>query len=165
MPNKYKNNDVIDDDVTDDDVTEDDNVEDEDMDQEEEEEEEETYIESLLSDIMVENREDVQSYTVKPSNTEEVTQNESVKKLIKIKLLDKILKSFKCMIEWEEDEELQKLFKACKRVMNKDPELEALDAMRHVIRKNNNIEDMIEHMLDEGITEDGDEEVEEEEEE
>jgi uncharacterized protein (DUF4415 family) len=162
MPNKYKNNGVNADDVIDDDVTDDGEAEEEDMDQEEEDEEEESYLENTARDVMSESREDVNTYVVKPTNTEEVTQNESVKKLVKLKLQDKILESFECMIKWEEDEGLQKLFKACKRAMNKDPDLEAMDAMRHVIRKNNDIEDMIEHMLDEEIVEEGeDDEVEE----
>ena len=153
MSNKYKNDDVIDDDVTEDDESAKENV-----DLEGEDEEEESYIESIVRAIMDKFSEDLSTYVVNPSSPNDVTQNESVKKFIKLKVRDKVLESFECRQVWENDEELRKLFKACKRAMIKDPDIEALDAMKHVLRKNNAIEDMIERMLDEEMAEEEDDE-------
>jgi uncharacterized protein (DUF4415 family) len=130
--------------VTDDDVTDDENVENADLD-----EEEESYVKSIVRDIMEEFGEDIKTYVVKPHSPDQVTQNEAVKKLVMLKVQDKVLESFECKQVWEDDEELQKLFQACKRAMKKDPDLEALDAMRHVLRKSNGIEDLIDRMLEE----------------
>jgi hypothetical protein len=152
---KNKNNDVIDDDVTE----EEDNVED-DVDHTEEDEEEESFLETTVRGIMDEYTEDLSAYVVNPSSPDEVTQNDSIKKFIKLKVRDKVLEAFDCKQKWEEDEELRKLDKAHKRAMNKDPDLDAMDAMKHVLRKNNAIDDMIERMLDEEMADEEDEEME-----
>jgi hypothetical protein len=89
-----------------------------------------------------------------------VTQNDSIKKFIKLKVNEKVLESFGCKLQWEEDEGLRKLFKAFKQKMNKEPDVEPLDAMKHVLRKSNDIEDVIEQKLDEEMADDDDDDEE-----
>ena len=147
----------------DDDVSDDDDVIDaeNDMDEEEDDEEEdEAYLKTVIKEILEEDKNLLEKYASDPQQHDEVAQNESIKKFVKIKALAKIMESFKCVMLWENDEQLRKLFKAYKHALYKKPDLEAEDAMRHVLKKDNNVEDVIERIIEEQVDADEDEEEE-----
>ena len=49
---------------------------------------------------------------------------------------------------WVEDQHLAKLFKAHKTAMNKDPDLEPMNSMKHILRRDNSIADLIESIIE-----------------
>ena len=150
-----ENNYDDDDDVTDDDVVQDDNIEDE------EDENEASYLETITGEVLEENAQALNRFVSNPTSPEEVAKNESVKKFIALKVRERIMKSFGCRQQWEDDEQLKKLYNDSKRAMKKDENLEAEEAMKQVIRKSNIIDDVIERILeDQGVDEDNDDDEE-----
>jgi len=141
MNKRNEDDDVIDDDVTEreDDLTE----------NEEDDTVEETYLEMVAREVLEEHKDLHNAFISDPQNPEEVSENESIKKFIALKVRAKVLESFECRQQWEDDEQLTKLFRACKRAMKQDPDLDALVAMKHVLRKDNSIKDVIERALEE----------------
>src|SRR5277367_350702 len=154
MSNKYQN-----DDVTDDDVTEDELDEEEDDD---EEEEEESPLKTIVKAIMQEYKQTLNNYVADPNSPEDVSENEAIKKFIKLKVRAKIMQSFESRQQWDNDAQLTKLFSAHKHAMKKDPCREVVDAMRHVLRRDDGIADLIERIIDEeiGDNEEDDEDME-----
>ena len=65
--------------------------------------EEESYLETIVRDIMDKFSEDLSTYVVNPGSPDDVTQNDSIKKFIKLKVKDKVLESFECRQVWEDD--------------------------------------------------------------
>ena len=88
-----------------------------------------------------------------PSSPEDVSENDAIKSF-KLKVHAKIMQSFESMQQWDNDAQLTKLFTAHKHAMKKDPCLEAVDAMRHVLRRDDGIADLIERIIDEEIGDD-----------
>lgn len=141
----------------DDDVTDDNDA----TDNEEEEEEEEPYLETLVRTILEKHADVLENYTSEPQTPEEIVSNDSIKKFVKLKTATKIMTSFACMLTWEREKQLIKLYKECKRMMKHDKEMEAEDAMKHTIKKNNSLVDIIEKAIEDAIGEDEDMDVEE----
>src|SRR5277367_5071935 len=140
MNNRYNN----------DDVTEDDNiVEDEEL--EEYDEEEESPLESIVKAIMAEYQDILKNYVSDPRSPEDVSENDAIKKFIKLKVRAKVMESFECRQQWKDDEKLKKLVQATKNEMKNDPDLEPMDAMKHVLRKDNDITDLIEQIVEEEL--------------
>src|SRR5277367_2786708 len=135
MSNKYQN-----DDVTDDDVTEDELDEEEDDD---EEEEEESPLKTIVKAIMQEYKQTLNNYVADPSSPEEVSENDAIKKFIKLKVRAKIMQSFEFRQHWDNDAQLSKPFTVHKHAMKKNAFLEAVYAIRLVLRRDNGISDMI----------------------
>ena len=79
--------------------------------------------------------------------------------LVKLKALAKIMESFKCVMLWDNAEQLRKLFKAYKRALNKNPDLEAEEVMKRVLKKDN-VEDVIERVIEKQMDGEEDEEAE-----
>src|SRR6266853_5871963 len=112
--------------VTDDEVTKDENGD-------EEDDEEVSYLETITGKVLEARVEALSSYVSDPSSPEELTENESIKKFIALKVCEKIMESFECRQQWEADNQLKKLFQASKRLMKKDADLDAEDAMKQVL--------------------------------
>ena len=127
MNKQYENDDVTEDGVTEDDVTEDE------IDQEEDDdaEEEDTRLESIVKAIMAEFRDILGNYVVDPSSPDDVSENDAIKKFIKLKVRAKVMESFEYRQQWEDDKKLKKLFQAAKHAMAKDPDQEVMDAMKY----------------------------------
>ena len=102
----------------------------------------------------------LKNYVSDPRNPDDVSENDAIKKFIKLKVRAKVMDSFECRQQWEDDEKLKKLFQAAKNEMKKDPDLEPMDAMRQVLRKDNDITDLIEQIVEEELDYDDEEEVE-----
>src|SRR5277367_2767378 len=147
MSNKHKNDDVIDDDVTEDETDE----EEEDVEEEEEEEEEESPLETIVKSILEEYKETLNNYVADPNSPEDVSENDAIKKFIKLKVRAKIMQSFESRQQWDNDAKLIEFFVAHRLAMKKDPNLEAMDAMKQVLRRDNGIADLIERIIDEEI--------------
>jgi len=146
MNNEYENDDVIDDDISDEeDEQDEDDVEDE--------EEEESPLETIVKEILEEHRDCLKNYVSDPSNPEEVSENDKIKKFIQLKVRAKIMESFECKQQWESDKQLKKLFQATKKAMKKDAALEEVDALRHVLKRNSDIADLIEQLIEEEMDE------------
>ena len=62
--------------------------------------------------------------------------------------IDDFLESFENRQQWEDVKKLKKLFQAAEQVMKKYPDLEAIDSMKQVLRKDNDITDSIEKIKD-----------------
>ena len=122
--NKRYEDDVIDDDVIDDDVTEHEG----DATENEDDTVEETYLETVTREVLEEHQDLCNNYTSDPESPDDVAENESIKKFIALKIRAKVLESFECRQQWEDDEQLKKLFRACKRAMNSDTDLDAVTA-------------------------------------
>ena len=89
MSRHYKNDDVSDDVVTGD---EEELAEDED-----DEEEEESPIETIVKEIMEKYHVILDNYVSDPNSPEDVSQNDSIKKFVKLKVRAKLMESFECM--------------------------------------------------------------------
>ena len=156
MSNKHKNDDVIDDDVTEDETDE----EEDDVEEEEDEDEDESPLETIVKSILEEYKETLNNYVADPNSPEDVSENDAIKKFIKLKVRAKIMQSFESRQQWDNDAQLTKFFAAHRLAMKKDPNLEAVDAMKHVLRRDNGIADLIERIIDEEIDDAEDEEME-----
>ena len=128
--------------VTDDDVTKDEN------DDEEDDDEEVSYLETITGEVLEAHVEALNSYVSDPTSPEELTENETIKKFIALKVCEKIMESFESRQQWDDDDQLKKLFQACKRAMKKDSDLDAEDAMKQVLRKTTIIDEVIEKILE-----------------
>ena len=148
MNNQYENDDVTEDDVTEDEIDQEDDVE----------EEEDSPLETIVKTIMEEHHDILNNYASDPRSPEDVSENDAIKKFIKLKVRAKVMESFKCRQQWEDDKKLKKLFYAAKHAMKNDPDLEALDAVKHVLRKGNDITDLIERIIEEELENDDEEE-------
>ena len=142
----------------DDGITEDDDVVEDDV--EEEDDEEDSPLESIIKAVMAEFHDILKNYVSDPRSPDDVSENDAIKKFIKLKVRGKVMESFECRQQWEDDEKLKKLFQAAKNEIKKDPDLEPMDAMKHVLRKDNDITDLIEQIVEEELEyDDGEEEV------
>jgi adenylate kinase family enzyme len=121
------------------------------------EEDDESCLESIVKEVLDENQKALSTYVSKPDSPNELTGNESVKKFIALKVREKVMESFQCRLEWDEDEQLKNLFRDCKKAMKNSPDLEAEAAMKTVLRQNNSIEDVVERILEETMDDDDDE--------
>src|SRR5277367_3610118 len=92
----------VDDDVTEDDVTEDE------IDQEEDDdvEEEEAPLESIAKAIITEFHDILGNYVSDPSSPDDVSENNAIKKFIKLEVRAKVMESFECGQQWEDDKKL-----------------------------------------------------------
>src|SRR5277367_5898111 len=157
MSNKHKNDDVIDDDVTEDETDEEEDVEEE---EDGDEDEDESPLETIVKSILEEYKETLNNYVADPNSPEDVSENDAIKKFIKLKVRAKIMQSFESRQQWDNDAKLIEFFVAHRLAMKKDPNLEAMDAMKQVLRRDNGIADLIERIIDEEIDDDEDEEME-----
>src|SRR5277367_4218021 len=105
MNNQYKNDDVTEDEIE--------QEEDEDV------EDEESPLESIVKAIMEEYRDILNNYVSDSSSPEDVIETDAIKKFIKLKVRAKIMESFECRQQWEDDKKLKKLFQAAKNEIKK----------------------------------------------
>src|SRR5277367_46355 len=131
----------------DDGITEDDDVVEDDV-EEEDDDEEDSPLESIIKAVMAEFHDILKNYVSDPRSAEDVSENDAIKKFIKLKVRAKIMESFECRQQWKDDEKLKRLFQAAKNEMQRYPDLEPMDAMKHVLRKDNDITDLIEKIVE-----------------
>src|SRR5277367_6189794 len=143
----------------DDGITEDDDIVEDEV-EEEDDDEEESPLESMIKAVMAEFQDILKNYVSDPQSPEDVSENDAIKKFIKLKVRVKVMESFECRQQWEDDEKLKKLFQAAKNEMKKDPDLQPMDAMKHTLRKNKDITDLIEKIVEEELEYDDEEEEE-----
>jgi len=125
-------------------------------DEENDEEEEESFIETIVQKVLYDHADTLSNYVSDPNSPDELTENESIRKFIALKVRGKVMDFFECMQQWQADVQLKKLYRAYKKVMKKDPDLESNAATKQILRKDNIIEEVIERILEEEL--DGDEE-------
>src|SRR5271156_1064591 len=153
MASNNEDDSVIADNDDDDDVEEE--VKDDD---DEEEEEEESYLQSLTQEVVDLHDDIVQSYVTEPDTPQELCENQAAKKFIVQKVRKRLLDSFESHQQWVEDEELVAMVKKCKRTMSKNDELDAVTAMKRIIKNQEIIGELVEAAIEEAGDGDDDEE-------
>src|SRR5271156_3526647 len=151
----------------DDEEVDDEEVDDEEVDNqeddEEEEEEEESYLQSLTQEVVDLHDDIVQSYVTEPDTPQELCENQAAKKFIVQKVRKRLLDSFESHQQWVEDEELVAMVKKCKSTMSKSDELDAVTAMKRIIKNEQIIGELVEAAIEEAVDGDDDEEKEDDE--
>src|ERR1700722_14539130 len=127
MEKEYDDKEIDDDDV-------DENSDEDDEEEEDDDEIEETYLGSQIKEVIDMHEDIVNAYVMNPDTPQELSENESTKKFIVHKVRKRLLDSFESQQQWSEDELLIGMVKKCKKDMSKDADLNALTAMKRIIK-------------------------------